>query len=83
MMHSKRENGPLEMKEGFELEIERLIYVGTIIRALIKYGDSLLNAGEFPKSSDAMSRLSKSFDTEFEVNLLRTYERAPPPPRLG
>jgi hypothetical protein len=82
-MHNKRENGSLETTEAFDLEIERLIYVGTVIRALIKHGVPLLDAREFPRSSDAMSQLSEWFDSELEVNLLRTYERGSTPGRPG
>jgi len=63
-------------KNLFEPEIERLLYIGTVIRSLVKRGAPLLDAREFSKSVDAIAKFSREFDRELEQNLLRAYEQA-------
>ena len=75
----KAQKNSAEPKKPFDPEIDRLIYIGTVVQSLVNRSSPLLATGEFPKSSDAMAKLSKTFDRELEVNLLRAYKEGEPP----
>jgi hypothetical protein len=79
-MPTKRDTEAAATGKIFDPEIKRLLYIGTIIQSLIQRGGPLLDVGEFPKSVDAIGKLTKAFDRELEVNLLRAYDKAEAPP---
>jgi hypothetical protein len=60
----------------FDPEIERLLCICKTVQSFIQRTGTLLDAGAFPKSSRTAALLAKEFEAEFEVNLLRAYDRA-------
>ncbi len=79
----KQKAPPLADIRSFDPEIERLLYIGRIIGALINRAHSLLEPHEFPQSLAAIAALSQAFNREMEASLLRAYDGGPAPQPLS